>query len=270
MSARVPSFGVYSHFTTLHREVATYSVTGECVGFTWTIIFFSLLQEQPWHMTFHQRIVHIGLQILHNLPYVLLKSSCPSDCISIIDLEALGPMVIVHIRHLCSSMFTCPMWAVFSLFYWICGNLRVASGRTRLKPLTTRSPSNIILVLWNSRSDGIEALFSVFYNYFGFGCWGLSFTERFALDTIRECIQDPCWITIHFGSPILLLVHVPIPPHGHLPILLPVPVPVPIHVLLPVPPHGPVPILCCDFWIISIYLTSCWLTCKILSCNFVP
>jgi len=100
-------------------------------------------------MTFCNALSISDLKSYTTLRVDPVKSDHPLERVFTVDLGAPNPTVIVHIERLSSMMFTSLMWIVSSLFRRTRGTRSMASGGTRLKLLTARSPSNILLVLWN-------------------------------------------------------------------------------------------------------------------------
>ena len=107
------------------------------------------------------------------LPIDPIKSGHPSERVSAVDLEPPNPMIIVHIGRISNMMFTHPMWAVFSLFHQMCGTHCVSPSEIRLKPLTARSPSDILPVfVWDTPPTG-SANSVQFYEFSSLGRSGL-------------------------------------------------------------------------------------------------
>ena len=129
-----------------------------------------------------------------------VESGHPSDCMSTVDLEPPDSTVSLHIGQVSCMKFTRPMWAVLSLFHRTCVTRCVASGGTRSKLLTARSPSDILLVSVESRLRQNRNTFCCISWFFGSGHMWLSFFKGFAL---RYAISNLSLITYQKPPPFL-------------------------------------------------------------------
>ena len=165
-----------------HREVATYFVTN-WVSFLLDVFKTTVYSINSKNARETRLLANASsmsdFKSYTTLLVYLVKSGHPSERISVVDLEPPDPTVIVHIKRISNMTFTCLMWAVFSLFRRTRGTHCVASGGTQLKPLTARSPSDILPVFvgphfWQNQNDIHYILW-----FFGFGClqpfllWGV-------------------------------------------------------------------------------------------------
>ena len=76
-------------------------------------------------------------------------------------------------------------------------------GQNSAKTTYCSKPLRYSIGFVESHSDGIETIFSMFYNYFKFGCLGFLFTERFSL---RYAISNLSLITYQKLPPLLKFV----------------------------------------------------------------
>lgn len=148
-------FLCHHHCVTPQREMATCFIM-KWVSFSWKCLnghYFCLTPRWPVNMIPLPTHCSCRTSNIYTIqPIYPIESVHLSDHTSAVDLEPPGPMVFVHIRRVSCMMFSRPMWAIFSLFHWMRGTHCVASGRTRLKPLTTWSPFDIFPVfVWDPR-----------------------------------------------------------------------------------------------------------------------
>lgn len=115
------------------------------------------------------------------LLYTVVKSGHPLEHISVVDLGDPDPTVVIHIGRLSSMMSTRHTWVVFSLFHWDAWQSLYGIRKNSIETTYSSKPIWYPTSFVESCSNGTKIIFSMFYNYFRFGCSRLLLTERFYL-----------------------------------------------------------------------------------------